>query len=140
LEIGDWRLEIRNLPARRSLGEDGEPATSAALPPSGRLPLCGDAATWNCSRCAECCRWPGHVLLTDPDIAALAGHLGMSPPEFIERHTRLASNRAQLSLTERADGACIFLDGDACRVYEARPLQCRQFPIGWTVRDGCPVA
>jgi len=24
-----------------------QPATSAALPPSGRLPLCGDAATCN---------------------------------------------------------------------------------------------
>lgn len=90
-----------------------------------------------CRRCAACCRWPGHVLLTAADVAALSAFLGLGEEEFLRRHTRLASNRAQLSLAERADGSCVFLDGSDCRVYAARPEQCRRFPGGWTVPGGC---
>ena len=76
--------------------------------------------------------------LTDADIKELAGHLAMNEVDFIAQYTRLASNRAQLSLKDQADGSCIFLDGDMCEVYEARPLQCRSFPAAWQVRQGCP--
>ena len=94
-----------------------------------------------CQNCgAACCRWPGHVLLTDPDISAMARHLGLTEDEFIQRHTTLVANRAQLSLLEQADGACYFLNPDnTCRVYAARPQQCRDFPHGWRVA-GCPAA
>lgn len=92
---------------------------------------------FSCARCAQCCRWPGHVLLTGADTAALAAFLGLGEEEFIRRHARLASNRAQLSLAERADGSCVFLDGRDCRVYPARPEQCRLFPAAWTVPGGC---
>ncbi len=94
--------------------------------------------TWNCARCARCCRWPGHVLLAGEDIRALSGHLGLDEEDFINRHTVLAANRAQLSLAEGPEGTCIFLEGNACRVYEARPAQCRGFPRTWTVANGCP--
>ena len=90
-----------------------------------------------CIRCAACCRWPGHVLLTQEDIVALASYLGLSQEELIQRYTVLASNRAQLSLAEREDGVCVFLDGNECRVYDARPAQCRDFPSKWSV-SGCP--
>ena len=57
---------------------------------------------------------------------------------FIQRHTALAKNRAQLSLMEQASGACCFLNPDnTCCVYTARPQQCRDFPHGWRVA-GCP--
>ena len=95
-------------------------------------------ARFVCTGCGVCCRWPGHVLLTDADISELAAHLAMDEVDFIAQYTRLASNRAQLSLKDQADGSCIFLDGDMCEVYEARPLQCRSFPAAWQVRQGCP--
>ena len=95
-------------------------------------------ARFVCTGCGVCCRWPGHVLLTDADISKLAGHLAMDGAYFIAQYTRLASNRAQLSLKDQTDGSCIFLDGDMCGVYEARPLQCRSFPVAWQVRQGCP--
>mgnify|MGYP002214429469 CR=1 FL=1 len=76
-------------------------------------------------------------MLREEDIAALAAFLGLDVGVFVDRYTRLASNRAQLSLRDQADGSCIFLDGDACGVYEARPLQCRSFPAAWQVRQGC---
>jgi Fe-S-cluster containining protein len=93
---------------------------------------------FECTGCGECCRWPGSVLLTDGDIAALARHLGMPEQEFIDRHTRLAPNRIQLALLDKADGSCAFLEGSRCGVYTVRPEQCRSFPFAWSVPEGCP--
>jgi Fe-S-cluster containining protein len=95
--------------------------------------------TFRCRRCGACCRWEGHVLLTDADIAGLAAERSMSERAFVDRYTRLAANRAQLRLAENADGSCVFLDGSSCAVYAARPAQCRAFPIAWRV-DGCPAS
>ncbi len=78
------------------------------------------------------------MLLEEGDVSAAAGALGISPGAFIEAHAELARNRAQLTLKEGADGACGFLGADGgCRIYEARPRQCRDFPHGWRV-EGCP--
>ena len=78
------------------------------------------------------------MLLAAEDVAAAAAALGMAEADFIERHAILARNRAQLTLKEGADGACEFLDAaGGCRIYAARPKQCRDFPHGWRVA-GCP--
>jgi len=77
-------------------------------------------------------------LLTEADIERLARARGLSADAFIQRYTRLASNRAQLSLVDQADGACVFLEGDQCSVYEARPAQCRVFPFPSTTPEECP--
>ncbi len=94
--------------------------------------------TFACQACGTCCRWSGHVLLTEADLTALARHLGLTEDEFIQRHTTLAANRAQLTLLDQPGGACCFLEADnRCRVYSARPRQCRDFPHAWRV-SGCP--
>lgn len=91
-----------------------------------------------CRQCGACCRWPGSVLLEAEDAAAAAAALGMPTADFIARHAALARNRSQLTLKEAPDGACEFLEADGrCRIYAARPRQCRDFPHGWRV-DGCP--
>ena len=91
-----------------------------------------------CRQCGACCRWPGSVLLETTDAEAAAAALGLTAAEFIERHAALARNRAQLTLKEAPDGACEFLAADGrCRIYAARPRQCRDFPHGWRVA-GCP--
>ena len=80
------------------------------------------------------------MVLSESDISGLAAFLHLSPHEFIQANTRLADNRAFLSLKEKADGSCIFLRDNRCAVYSVRPEQCRQFPLGWTVEGGCPKA
>ena len=91
-----------------------------------------------CQRCGACCRWPGSVLLEAADVAAAAEALGMPEEEFIAAHAALARNRAQLTLKEQPGGACEFLAADGrCRIYAARPKQCRDFPRAWRVA-GCP--
>lgn len=87
---------------------------------------------WRCRQCGGCCRWEGEVRLTEGDIARMAGALGMAEGEFIARHTKLARDRRGLVLLD-AEGstACEWLEGNRCRVYEARPEQCRSFGVEW---------
>lgn len=86
---------------------------------------------YQCQRCTNCCRWPGIVKLTEDDIRAIAAHLGMEEREFIQEFTRLRPRRDGLALTDKPDGACIFLDGRDCRIQAVKPLQCRGFPNEW---------
>jgi Fe-S-cluster containining protein len=94
--------------------------------------------SFKCQQCGTCCRWSGHVLLTEEDIARLAIAAGLSEEAFISRYTVLAANRSQLSLADGPDGSCALLKDGLCALYEARPAQCRDFPHGWRVAEGCP--
>jgi len=69
--------------------------------------------------------------LTDADIARLAGFLGLSEKEFIERYTRIDVRRAGLALKDKEDGSCVFLRGRECAVQPAKPEQCLGFPNRW---------
>jgi Fe-S-cluster containining protein len=93
---------------------------------------------FKCQQCGTCCRWSGHVLLTEDDIAGLALHAGLTEDQFIACYTVLAANRSQLSLADGPDGSCVLLKDGFCTLYEARPAQCRDFPHGWRVAEGCP--
>jgi uncharacterized protein len=88
-----------------------------------------------CQRCTACCRWPGQVRLSDVEISRLAVFLGLAETEFIERFTRLRTDRRGLSLAEKSNGECIFLDGDDCSVQSVKPQQCRDFPNLWNFPD-----
>ncbi len=93
---------------------------------------------FECQQCGSCCRWFGHVLITGLDIKRLAVASGLSEEAFIACYTVLAVNRHQLSLADGPDGSCILLKGSCCTLYEARPDQCRDFPHGWRITEGCP--
>ena len=64
----------------------------------------------------------------------------MPENEFIQQYTRLCANRRGLSLIDQPDGACIFLDGQDCKIQPVKPRQCREFPNAWNFpgwRDIC---
>lgn len=92
---------------------------------------------FNCTMCGNCCTGvPGTVMLDASERAALALHLGVSEPEFIEQYTKAIDGG--ISLDERLTAFgwdCVFLDrttvpGKAvCGAYEARPKQCRTWPF-----------
>jgi len=86
---------------------------------------------FECQRCTACCRWPGQVRLTDEEIARLAAFKNMSQDEFIQRFTHLRQDRRGLSLQEKQNGECIFLEGENCSVQSVKPQQCRDFPNLW---------
>jgi len=86
---------------------------------------------YQCQRCGHCCRWPGDVFVDHGEIEAIASHLGLAVDAFIQRHTRLRANRTGLSLVEKPNGECQFLDGNDCTINPVKPAQCRGFPNTW---------
>jgi Fe-S-cluster containining protein len=88
---------------------------------------------FHCLRCGQCCRHEGEVRLVDGEATAIAESLGLEPADFAEQFTRLREDRLGLSLTDHPDGSCIFLEGTppSCRIQEAKPRQCREFPHSW---------
>ena len=84
-----------------------------------------------CQRCTACCRWPGQVRVTDAELTRLAAFKGLSEYDFIQQFMRLRPDRTGLSLTEKPNGECIFLDGKDCSVQSVKPQQCRDFPNLW---------
>lgn len=80
----------------------------------------------DCRECAECCRVT-EVQLVERDVEHLARFLGLSPQKFLEEYTmRNGDNELILRRTDSA--GCVFLDGNECTVYEARPGNCEKFP------------
>jgi len=57
--------------------------------------------------------------------------LGISTDDFIQNHTRLTRDRIGLSIIEREDHSCSMLDEGGCRIENAKPYQCRAFPLEW---------
>jgi Fe-S-cluster containining protein len=86
---------------------------------------------YECQRCTACCRWPGQVKLSGPEIAALAKFKKMTEDAFIQDHTRLNTDRSGLALRDKPNGEYLFLDGDHCSFQEVKPQQCRDFPSLW---------
>ena len=79
----------------------------------------------DCTACANCCRVT-EVEITDRDVDKLAKFLGMSRAEFIRDSTQQVES-GELIL-KRTEAGCVFLEGNLCSVYEARPQNCANFP------------
>jgi Fe-S-cluster containining protein len=72
------------------------------------------------------------VRLAEGEVARLAAFKGMGEVEFIQRFTRITNDRRGLSLEEKQNGECVFLDGGDCSVQPVKPQQCRDFPNLWS--------
>ena len=79
----------------------------------------------DCTACANCCRVT-EVGITAKDIEKLAKFVGASEREFMEQYTAVDS--AGAVILKRNEGGCVFLEGNLCSVYEARPHNCANFP------------
>jgi len=81
----------------------------------------------DCTACANCCRH-GVVPVNQAEIESIARLLG-APPETVVRLYTVSDPEAPGSRTlESSRAGCVFLDGDLCLIYEARPKTCRDFP------------
>jgi len=88
-----------------------------------------DGLAFECTRCGKCCTGaPGHVWVTDDDLAGIASFRGEPLEQVVGLYTRPAAGRR--SLRERANGDCVFWDRQAgCTIYPVRPPQCRTWPF-----------
>lgn len=95
-------------------------------------PASQDGPRYQCVRCGNCCRWPGDVNVTAEEVKTIASYLGMSEEAFIADCTRLNANRTGLSIIDKANGQCLFLEGvNVCRIQAVKPIQCSGFPNLW---------
>jgi Fe-S-cluster containining protein len=89
-----------------------------------------DGLRFQCTGCGDCCTGaPGYVWVNKQDITALAAELGITAAEVESQYVREIGVRK--SLHEYPNGDCVFFDGTTrkCRVYAARPRQCRTWPF-----------
>jgi hypothetical protein len=66
------------------------------------------------------------VGITDRDVEKLAKFIGASESEFVEQFTAVDDEGARI--LKRTEKGCVFLEGNLCSVYEARPHNCANFP------------
>lgn len=94
-------------------------------------PEAAKSVYYQCQRCTNCCRWPGDVKVSEAEVEAIAAFLKMKVPVFVERYTRLRADRRGLSIIDRPDHSCVFLEGMDCVINDVKPQQCRDFPNKW---------
>lgn len=80
----------------------------------------------DCTACGNCCR-VATAKLTERDVLKLAKHLRIKPEQFI-RDYAVEDEEEGLILRREEGRGCVFLDGNLCTVYEARPASCDHFP------------
>lgn len=79
----------------------------------------------DCTACANCCR-VATTQVTERDADRVARFLGMSVSQFLKEYTVETPDEGRI--LRRTENGCIFLDGNLCSVYEARPGTCELFP------------
>jgi Fe-S-cluster containining protein len=79
----------------------------------------------DCTACANCCK-VASVQLLERDIEKLAKFLRTSVSKFKAEYVT-ADEFGDTVLRRTAQG-CVFLAGNECTVYEARPSNCVNFP------------
>jgi uncharacterized protein len=79
----------------------------------------------DCTQCANCCRVT-EVGINQRDVEKLAKFIGVSEHEFAQQFTAL--DNAGAKILKRNENGCVFLEGNLCSVYEARPQNCANFP------------
>jgi len=80
----------------------------------------------DCTVCANCCR-VATVELLERDVAKLMKYLRISEREFYRDYTMETEDEGVI-LKRTEEGGCVFLSGNECTVYDARPATCEHFP------------
>lgn len=80
----------------------------------------------DCTACANCCR-KATAKLTARDVDKISRFLRIRPSEFERNYTMLSEEEGMILRRDEEKG-CIFLDGNRCSIYEARPHSCEYFP------------
>jgi Fe-S-cluster containining protein len=89
------------------------------------------ALRFSCTQCGQCCATGGeyYVYLSDEESERIRASLQLSRGWFRRRYLRCLDDGDQV-LASGPNERCIFLDAEGkCRVYAARPVQCRTYPF-----------
>lgn len=81
----------------------------------------------DCKTCANCCR-NSVVPVNRSEIEAVARRLDLTPREVIQQYTLPDPESPSTRILRTSRDGCVFLEGNLCSIYEARPKPCRDFP------------
>ena len=90
-----------------------------------------DIKDFKCTQCGTCCKWPGHVKVSEEEIEKICDYLKMDFSHFVENYTELTRDRRSLTIIDQEDGSCFFLKDNKCEINEVKPNQCSAFPFTW---------
>ncbi len=79
----------------------------------------------DCTACANCCR-VATATLREREIDNLAKFIGVTKKIFLRDYVEESEEEGLI--LKRTDKGCIFLEGNLCGVYDARPKTCNDFP------------
>jgi Fe-S-cluster containining protein len=79
----------------------------------------------DCTACANCCR-VATTQISERDAERLARHLGVKLEVFLRDYTVESPEEGRI--LKRDENGCVFLEGNLCSVYAARPQTCQLFP------------
>src|SRR5438477_175409 len=79
----------------------------------------------DCTLCANCCR-VATVKLAERDIGKMARYLRISREAFLRDYTVRSDDEGRI--LKRTNSGCVFLNGNECTIYDARPSTCENFP------------
>jgi hypothetical protein len=80
----------------------------------------------DCTQCANCCR-VATAKVAERDIERLAKYLRVKPAQVLADYV-VESEEEGLVLRRDKKSGCVFLSGNECTVYDARPESCQRFP------------
>ncbi len=85
---------------------------------------------FQCTKCGICCgdtkEKTRHILLLESEVKQIAKKISRQPQDF---STEVQDKKPYLYEMRKADGKCIFLNGENCSIYHLRPLICRFYPF-----------
>jgi len=80
----------------------------------------------DCIACANCCRY-SVVPVNAAEIDTIAQYLRTTPEAVARFYTVPDPDTSTLGVLRTSLEGCVFLDGNLCMIYEARPKACREF-------------
>ena len=85
--------------------------------------------TFKCTGCGACCTGAeGFVWLEETDIQRLMDYLKVDRETFLATYCRKVGKKISL-IEDPKTYDCVFLKDRKCRLYNARPKQCRVYPF-----------
>ncbi len=96
-----------------------------------RKPWYANGLRFECTQCGNCCKNHGdyeYVYITEPEIRAIAGHLGLARKAFLDAYC--VKEPGEFVSLRMDQPACPFLgDDNRCEIYPVRPKQCATWPF-----------
>ena len=92
-----------------------------------------DGIKFECKQCGNCCNIEGYVFIFKEDLNRILEKTDFTMSDL--QTSYLSTVDGYTVLRDKGTGSCIFWDEAirGCKIYEARPTQCRTFPFWKTL-------